>query len=47
MKIKTFPLQFVDVELEEIKKVAKNKKISAKEFMMQAIREKVQKEKGE
>lgn len=47
MKIKTFPLQFVDVELEEIKQAAKKKHMSAKDFMLEAIREKVEKEKGE
>lgn len=42
MKIKTFPIQFIDVELEEIREVAKKEKMSVKEFIYIAIKEKME-----
>jgi len=41
MKIKTFPLQFIDIELQEIKEVAEQQNLSMKDFMKEAIKEKI------
>jgi len=40
MKIKTYPLQFTEKELNEIKKSAAKVGMSMKDFMLEAIREK-------
>lgn len=45
MKIKTYPLQFTEDYLEEIKKIAQQKGMSIKEFIAKAIEEKIEKEK--
>lgn len=41
MKIKTFPLQFTEEKLEEIRKAAKENGVSIKEFILAAIDEKM------
>lgn len=41
MKIKTFPLQFTEEYLNEIRKVANDNGMSMKELMLLAIEEKV------
>lgn len=41
MKIKTFPLQFTEKYLNEIRKVANDNGMSIKELMLTAIEEKV------
>lgn len=46
MKIKTFPIQFIDVELEEIREEAKNNSMSVKEFIYTAIKEKMERVKN-
>jgi len=43
MNIKTFPLQFTEVELDDIRKKAAELKMSMKEFMLTAIKEKKEK----
>ncbi len=43
MKIKTYPLQFTEQELTEIKEVAAKKGMTIKDFMLEAIREKKEK----
>lgn len=45
MKIKTYPLQFTEEYLKEIETKAKEKNMSIKEFMLNAIQEKLEKEK--
>lgn len=45
MKIKTFPLQFTDEYLDEIRKIALDSGVSIKEFILSAIREKIEREK--
>ena len=45
MKIKTYPLQFTEEYLKEIKKKAKENNMSIKEFILNAIQEKLEKEK--
>ena len=45
MKIKTYPLQFTEEYLKEIKTKAKEKNMSIKEFILNAIQEKLEKEK--
>ena len=45
MKIKTYPLQFTEEYLKEIKEKSKEKKMSIKEFILNAIQEKLEKEK--
>lgn len=45
MKIKTYPLQFTEEYLKEIKEKAKEKNMSIKEFILNAIQEKLEKEK--
>lgn len=45
MKIKTYPLQFTEEYLKEIETKAKEKKMSIKEFILNAIQEKLEKEK--
>lgn len=45
MKIKTYPLQFTEEYLKEIETKAKEKNMSIKEFMLNAIQEKLGKEK--
>ena len=45
MKIKTYPLQFTEEYLKEIKEKAKENNMSIKEFMLNAIQEKLEKEK--
>lgn len=45
MKIKTYPLQFTEEYLREIEKKAKEKNMSIKEFILNAIQEKLEKEK--
>ena len=45
MKIKTFPLQFTEKELEEIGKIAKNLGESKKDFILKAIRKRMKEEK--
>ena len=44
--IKTFPLNFTDEQLEEIGKKAEELKMSKKEFILEAIKEKLEKLKG-
>jgi len=43
MKIKTYPLQFTEKELNEIKEVAAKQNMTIKDFMLEAIREKKEK----
>lgn len=45
MKIKTFPLQFTEDRLNEIREKAHKLDITIKEFILQAIQEKI--ERGE
>ena len=45
MKIKTYPLQFTEEYLKEIETKANEKNMSIKEFMLNAIQEKLEKEK--
>ena len=45
MKIKTYPLQFTEEYLKEIEKKKKKKNMSIKEFILNAIQEKLEKEK--
>ena len=45
MKIKTYPLQFTEEYLREIEKKAKENNMSIKEFILNAIQEKIEKEK--
>lgn len=45
MKIKTYPLQFTEEYLKEIETKAKEKNMSIKEFILNAIQEKIEKEK--
>lgn len=45
MKIKTYPLQFTEEYLKEIETKAKEKNMSIKEFILNAIQEKLEKEK--
>lgn len=41
MKIKTFPLQFTEDKLKEIREAAKEKGMSIKDFILAAIDEKM------
>ena len=43
MKIKTYPLQFTEEYLKEIKEKAKENNMSIKEFILNAIQEKLEK----
>ena len=43
MKIKTFPLQFTEKYLNEIRKVANDNGMSMKKLMLTAIEEKIEK----
>ena len=43
MKIKTYPLQFTEEYLKEIETKAKEKNMSIKEFILNAIQEKLEK----
>lgn len=43
-KIKTYPLQFTEEKLEEIKRIASEKGMNIKAFMLEAIEEKMNKE---
>ncbi len=43
MTIKTYPLQFTEKELEEIRECAKSKGMTVKAFMLEAIKEKKEK----
>ena len=45
MKKKTYPLQFTEEYLREIEKKAKENNMSIKEFILNAIQEKLEKEK--
>ena len=45
MKIKTYPLQFTEEYLKEIETKAKEKNMSIKEFILNAIQEKLEKKK--
>ena len=45
MKIKTYPLQFTEEYLKEIKIKAKEKNMSIKEFILNAIANEMKKEK--
>lgn len=45
MKIKTFPLQFTEDRLNEIREAAHSKGVTIKEFILAAIQEKI--ERGE
>ena len=45
MKIKTYPLQFTEEYLNEIETKAKENNMSIKEFILNAIQEKLEKEK--
>lgn len=45
MKIKTYPLQFTEEYLKEIKEKAKEKNMSIKEFILNAIANEMKKEK--
>ena len=42
MKIKTYPLQFTEEYLKEIETKAKEKNMSIKEFILNAIQEKLE-----
>lgn len=42
MKIKTYPLQFTEEELTKIKKKAATKGMTIKEFMLTAIKDKME-----
>lgn len=44
MKIKTFPLQFTEENLEEIRKAAADAGMTTKDFILSAIREKMERE---
>ncbi|MCI7204792.1 MAG: hypothetical protein MSA15_02185 [Clostridium sp.] len=44
MKIKTYPLQFTEEYLREIEKKAKENNMSIKEFILNAIQEKLERE---
>ena len=44
MKIKTYPLQFTEEYLKEIETKAKEKNMSIKEFVLNAIQEKLERE---
>lgn len=44
MKIKTFPLQFTEEYLDQIREKAASQNVSMKEFMLSAIDEKLKKE---
>ncbi len=44
MKIKTYPLQFTEEYLKEIKEKAKENNMSIKEFILNAIQEKLERE---
>lgn len=44
MKIKTYPLQFTEEYLKEIEEEAKKNNMSIKEFILNAIQEKLEKE---
>jgi len=46
MKIKTFPIQFLDFKLEEIRKAADKHETSIKDYILLAIEEKLLKERG-
>lgn len=41
MKIKTFPLQFTEDNLDKIREAAKKLDMTMKEFILQAIQEKI------
>lgn len=43
VKIKTFPIQFVDEELEKIREKAVEQGVSIKKFIHEAIKEKMEK----
>ena len=43
MKIKTFPLKFVEQELKEISDKAKEMNMSTNQFILEAIKEKMEK----
>lgn len=45
MKIKTFPLQFTEDNLDKIRKIAHENGMSIKEFMLSAIADKIEREK--
>lgn len=45
MKIKTYPLQFTEEYLKEIKEKAKENSMSIKEFILNAIENEMKKEK--
>lgn len=48
MKIKTYPLQFTEEYLKYIEQIAKEQEKTIKEFMLEAIKERIEKwEKGE
>jgi len=47
MKIKTFPLQFTERDLSEIREAAACQGMTIKDFILSAIREKMLKERGE
>lgn len=48
MKIKTYPLQFIEEYLKYIEEVAKKQNKTIKDFILEAIKEKIEKwEKGE
>ena len=44
MKIKTYPLQFTEEYLREIEKKSKENNMSIKEFILNAIQEKLERE---
>lgn len=43
MKIKTFPLKFIEKDLEEIRKKARSLNMTTYEFILKAIKEKMEK----
>lgn len=45
MKIKTYPLQFTEEKLDEIRKIAESNNMTIKDFMLAAIDEKMKEEK--
>lgn len=45
MKIKTYPLQFTEEYLKHIEEIAKEKNMSIKEFILNAIANEMKKEK--
>lgn len=45
MKIKTYPLQFTEEYLKQIKEIAKSKGMTIKDFILKSIEKEIEKEK--